>query len=85
MEVYYRDYHNVDGLQIPFVLETRVVPVANPDAHVAETSYAPEKIVITKAMVNPPLPDALFAKLRPTDGAAPPGQGAVARPVSASH
>ncbi|HEX8837269.1 MAG TPA: hypothetical protein VF748_10065, partial [Candidatus Acidoferrum sp.] len=28
VEVYYRDYRNVNGLKIPFVLETRVLPVA---------------------------------------------------------
>src|ERR1700733_13488577 len=27
VEVYYRDYRNVNGLEIPFVLETRVLPV----------------------------------------------------------
>lgn len=85
VEVYYRDYHNIDGLQIPFVLETRVIPLASAKSREAETSYAPEKIVITKVAVNPPFPDALFAKLQPTDGLSPAVREPSARPVAASR
>lgn len=84
VEVYYRDYRDVDGLQIPFVLETRVVPLATANSRVAVTSYSPEKIVITKVTVNPPIPDALFTKLQPTDGITP-TQQANPRPVSAGR
>lgn len=85
VEVYYRDYRNIDGLQIPFVLETRVVPFASPNARVAETSYAPEKIVITKVTVNPPLPEALFARLQSTDGITPVAQNSTTRPIAATR
>jgi hypothetical protein len=85
VEVYYRDYHNVDGLQIPFVLESHVVPLASAGSRVAETPYAPEKIIITKAIVNPPLPDALFAKLQPNDGIAPAVVPASAHPAQSAR
>jgi len=49
--VYQRDFHSVQGVKIPFVLET-VVDGA-PDSH---------KMIIEKAAVNPKLDDALFAK-----------------------
>lgn len=85
VEVYYRDYHNVDGLQIPFVLETRVEPLATANSRVAEMTYTPEKILITKVAVNPPLPSALFAKLQPADGITPPAHEANVRPAAASR
>ena len=49
--VYQRDFHNVDGVMIPFVLETAVE--GYPDTH---------KMVIEKAAVNPKFDDALFSK-----------------------
>jgi hypothetical protein len=61
VEVYYRDYRTVDGLQIPFVLETRVLPIAN-QARSLTSSFPPEKIVIDKVLVNPKLDAALFTK-----------------------
>ena len=59
VEVYYRDYRNVNGLQIPFVLETRVLPVRMGQHESAAQS---EKTVIEKVNVNPKLDDALFTK-----------------------
>ena len=58
VEVYYRDYRAVSGLQVPFVLETKVLPVTPRMA----TSYPTEKIVIEKVVVNPKLDTSLFAK-----------------------
>jgi len=62
VEVYYRDYRPVDGLQIPFVLETRVIPVAQTKTGSKDTLVPPEKAVIEKVVVNPKLDEALFSK-----------------------
>jgi hypothetical protein len=61
VEVYYRDYRSVSGLQIPFDLETKVLPVAT-KSRVKELSIPTEKIVIDKVEVNPKLDASLFAK-----------------------
>lgn len=50
---YYRDYRAIDGLMIPFVLETAVDGIGQP-----------EKIQIETVEVNPKFEDALFAKLQ---------------------
>ena len=63
VEVYYRDYRTVDGLQIPFVLETRVLPVAQTRLGLRDTPVPPEKIIIDKVVVNPTLDEKLFSKL----------------------
>jgi len=65
VEIYYRDYRNVDGLRIPFVLETRVLPVASvtsktPAFH--DVPAQPEKITIENVVVNPKLDASLFIK-----------------------
>ena len=62
VEVYYRDYRPVDGLQIPFVLETRVLPVAKTATGLRDTPVPPERIIIDKVTVNPKLDDSLFGK-----------------------
>jgi hypothetical protein len=62
VEVYYRDYRAVDGLRIPFVLETRVLPVPR-TALGRDTPVPPEKIVIDKILVNPKFDEQLFSKL----------------------
>jgi len=62
VEVYYRDYRPVNGLKIPFVLETRVLPVAKTATGLRDTPVPPEKIIIEKVTVNPKLDDSLFAK-----------------------
>jgi hypothetical protein len=49
--VYLRDYRKVDGLQIPFLIETNVQGVQRT-----------EKIQIEKVVVNPRLDDSRFAK-----------------------
>jgi len=62
VEVYYRDYRNVDGLQIPFLLETKVLPVAQQAKGVRPSVFPVEKIEIEKVQVNPKLDAALFTK-----------------------
>jgi hypothetical protein len=62
VEVYYRDYRAVNGLQMPFVLETHVVPLATGAAAMREQHYAAEKIAIDKIVVNPKLDAAAFTK-----------------------
>lgn len=62
VEVYYRDYRTVDGLQIPFLLETRVLPVAKTMLGLKDPAVPPEKAVIEKVVVNPKLDAALFSK-----------------------
>jgi len=63
VEIYYRDYRNVNGLQIPFVLETRVLPVSRNALGLRDTPVPPEKIVIEKVVVNPKLDEKLFSKV----------------------
>jgi outer membrane lipoprotein-sorting protein len=63
VEVYYRDYRSVDGLQIPFLLETRVLPLpAGTASKIRQTPVPPERIVIDKIQVNPKLEASLFAR-----------------------
>lgn len=62
VEVYYRDYRPVSGLQIPFTLETKVLPVAKTATGLKDTPVPPEKTIFEKVEVNPKLDDARFAK-----------------------
>ena len=62
VEVYYRDYRNVNGLEIPFLLETRVLPVGKNALGMRDTPVPPEKALIEKVEVNPKFDAALFAK-----------------------
>ena len=62
VEVYYRDYRPVNGLQIPYVLETRVLPVSQTKMGLRDPAVPPEKIMIEKVVVNPQFDDALFTK-----------------------
>lgn len=62
VEVYYRDYRPVNGLQIPFVLETRVLPVTKTATGLRDTPVPPEKIIIDTVAVNPKLEDSQFSK-----------------------
>jgi hypothetical protein len=62
VEVYYRDYRTVDGLQIPFVLETRVLSVSKNALGLRDTPVPPERIAIDQVIVNPKLDDAQFSK-----------------------
>jgi hypothetical protein len=51
--VYYRDYRSLNGVTVPYLLET-----------VVEGVHDTEKIVIEKVEINPKLGDSLFAKLQ---------------------
>jgi len=62
VEVYYRDYRNVSGLQIPFTIETRVLPVAKTMMGLRDTPVPPEKMIFDKIAVNPKLETSLFTK-----------------------
>jgi hypothetical protein len=62
VEVYYRDYRPVSGLQIPFVVETRILPVAKTALGIKDTPVPPERIIIDKVVVNPKLDEKLFTK-----------------------
>jgi hypothetical protein len=62
VHVYFRDYRRVNGLQIPYVLETRVLPVAKTALGVKDPPVPPEKIVIERVVVNPELEESLFTK-----------------------
>jgi outer membrane lipoprotein-sorting protein len=68
VEVYYRDYRPVSGLQVPFVLETKVLPVAKTKLGFKDPPVPVEKISIDKVEVNPKLDESLFSK--PDAGAA---------------
>ena len=63
VEVYYRDYRTVDGLQFPFLLETRVLPVGQNSLGMRDTPVPPETIVIEKVVVNPKVEEKLFSKM----------------------
>ena len=62
VEIYYRDFRPVDGLQIPYVLENRVLPVAQTALGFKDTPVPPERTVIEKVMVNAKLDDSHFSK-----------------------
>ncbi len=60
VEVYYRDYRTADGLQIPFVLETKVLSPQT--TRLALPATASEQILLEKVEVNPQLNDAVFSR-----------------------
>jgi len=62
VEVYFRDYRPVSGLQIPYLLETDVLPVAKTATGFRDTPVPPEKIIIEKVVINPQLEDSRFSK-----------------------
>jgi hypothetical protein len=71
VEIYYRDYRDVNGLKIPFVLETRVLPVAKTAMGLKDTPVPPEKTLIEKVVINPKFDAGLFSKpASPTPSAA---------------
>ena len=51
VEVKYSDYKNVEGLQIPFTIESGVVAAGKSD-----------KLTIDKVSLNPPIDDAMFTR-----------------------
>lgn len=73
VEIYYREYHQVHGLSVPYLLETRVQAVKP----VAGSTQISEKIMIHDVVVNPKLEDALFMK---PDLHASPATASVAKP-----
>lgn len=62
VEVYFSDFRPVNGLQIPFVLETKVLPVTPAESSVAGSTIPIEKIILDRVEVNPRLETSLFAK-----------------------
>lgn len=62
VEVYFRDCRPVDGLQIPFVLETRVLPVTRTALGFRDPPVPAKKTIIDKVVVNPKLDASLFSK-----------------------
>lgn len=62
VEIYYRDYHQVNGLQIPYLMETKVLPVAKTALGFRDAPLPAERTIIESVMVNPNLDDTLFAK-----------------------
>jgi len=78
--VFYRDYRAVEGLQIPFLMET--MPASAP------AGTRPDRMMIDRVVLNPPLGDVAFAKpgvpgrrngvpvdIRPPSGGMQPNQG----------
>jgi len=61
-EVYFRDYRPVEGLQIPFVRETRVLPVGKTATGLPDVPVPPERINIEKVVLNPKFDEAVFRK-----------------------
>jgi hypothetical protein len=62
VEVYFSDYRPVNGLQIPYVLETRVLPVTYAASGAGNSVIPVEKIILDRVEVNPRLDTSLFAK-----------------------
>jgi hypothetical protein len=62
VEIYYRDYRPVNGLQVPFMLETKVLPMAQTVAGMRQPDVPVERIVVQKVEVNPKLDESLFTK-----------------------
>ena len=62
VEIYFRDYRAVNGLQIPFLLETRVLSVGQNSLGMKDTPVPPERTIIEKVMVNPKIDEARFTK-----------------------
>ena len=63
VEMYYRDYRPINGLQIPFLLETKVLDVPHTaPVRVIERPIPVERITIEKVLLNPNLQASAFAK-----------------------
>jgi hypothetical protein len=71
VEIYFRDYRAVDGLKMPFVLETKVLPVAKNAFGLRDTPVPVERITVEKVEVNPKLEESHFSKpvVAPATGA----------------
>ena len=62
VEVYYRDYRPVSGLQIAHILETKVLQVARTAQGFRDPVVPGEKIIVEKVVVNPQLDENRFSK-----------------------
>ena len=62
VEVYFRDYRAVNGLQIPFILETKVLPVTQTATGLRDIPIPIERAIIDKIEINPKLDESLFAE-----------------------
>jgi len=62
VELYFRDFRPVNGLQIPFVLETKVLPVAKTALGLKDPPVPVERTIIEKVVINPKLEESLFTK-----------------------
>ena len=62
VEVYYRDYQAVKGLQIPFVLETNVLPVGRTAMGFKDVPVPVERISIERVTVNPRFDASAFTR-----------------------
>jgi outer membrane lipoprotein-sorting protein len=62
VEIYYSDYRPVSGLLIPFVLETKVLPLAESTRQSGESAVPAEKITIEEVSVNPAFDPTQFSK-----------------------
>jgi hypothetical protein len=62
VEIYFRDYRQVNGLQIPYLLETKVLPVVQTVLGLKDPLVPTEQIIIDKVVVNPKLDESLFSK-----------------------
>jgi hypothetical protein len=71
VEIYYRDYRKVNGLEIPFLLETRVLPSPTTRGKLPQVAYPAEQIVIETIVVNPNLEASRFTKPEPVAEVSP--------------
>jgi hypothetical protein len=62
VEVYFQDYRLVNGLQIPYLLETKVLPVAHTAMGFKDPPVPAEKTMIEKVVINPKIEEARFVK-----------------------
>jgi hypothetical protein len=62
VEVYLRDYRPVNGLEVPFLLETRVLSVAKTVLGLKDPAVPPERTIIERVVINPRLDEALFSR-----------------------
>jgi hypothetical protein len=62
VEIYFSDYRQVSGLQIPYVLETKVLEAKERVAGIRDVPAQPEKMILSKVLVNPALEESLFSK-----------------------
>lgn len=64
VEVYFRDYRVVNGLEIPFLLETQVLPVAKTALGLKDPPVPVEKTIIQRVVINPKFDEVKFSKPR---------------------